>query len=154
MEVNLIYNNMKNLIRIVWLILNFIAVWLHELSHVFAYTLVFSKIETVKVYIKNGVVGGFVTSKKMIRNRILDTFISLAPGIFFVIYIILSFYFSFFIFIVLLQIVTFKHTLPSKGDILNIKRFSIYKEMNFDQKLLKEFFEKDAVELVDLELGV
>ena len=112
----------------------YLSIVIHELSHLIIGLLMFRKPTDIiiKFNKRSGEPYGMVVFKN--KNKIFITQIlsSLAPLLFMIMYIILAFYFNFFIFVVIYQLSTFKFSIPSEGDILNIKEYRLYKRFRFD----------------------
>ena len=113
----------------------------HELTHAFVGLLLFNMIESivVKTNRENGKLYGYTIFKSNFRNIIEEFVVSFAPLFFMIFFIILAFNYNFFIYVVFYQLSTIKYSLPSKGDIYNIKNYNLYKRFDFDTRLVNEY---------------
>jgi len=108
----------RKILRIVFTIFWTPALIFHEFSHYAAYLMFFKIPDDIKLTISfNKPLSGIVYKKKPFKNKYIKTVISLAPLLFYLIFIVLAFFIPYFWPLPLYLTLAFMHTLPSNGDV-------------------------------------
>ena len=128
------------------------SLFLHELSHLIIMVLTLNIHQLYKIDIK--ITKNFATVGVILRRYEMTPFflteflIASSPILLFILFVILSFYYPIFIYIVIYQILAFKTTLPSSNDVsmMEYRRFKSFKKNGLDyfvRSYIEEFGEND-----------
>jgi len=133
---------MKNLIYIIIGIFGLPALFIHELSHVIMFILLGKPIKSIEFNITNKekfFYNACVNSYKC-KSLFTTVLTSLSPLLVWIILIILSFFYTFPIYIIIYFVLCFNVMLPSKCDFDNVRCFND-KEKSFDRSF-EEYLSK------------
>ena len=99
------------------------ALLLHELSHALVGTLLLNKVDYMYVKTRKDELCGVVVFERKFKTLFGVIMVNLSPLFLMLFFVGMCFVSKFFLIIVIYQLSVFRLSLPSKGDILNIKNF-------------------------------
>jgi hypothetical protein len=127
------------------------ALVLHELSHLVFELIFVREVEFIDIILKENYltkksffyINGMVNSAKYPKKYFVMILLTLSPLVYIFLYIGLAFVNPYFLIGLAYYILSYKFSLPSKGDLFELKIYKELREHNFDDNKKIELYERE-----------